>query len=216
MDQPKPDQKNWTWVLERPCPECGFEPEAVEPVELGRLIRANAAAWRSVLGRGDIVKLRPPSDDERGPVWSALEYGAHVRDVYRLFHDRLVAILSKDRPTFPDWNQDRAAAEGRYHEEDPGQVAYALAVAAGEVADVISRVSGAQLKREGVRHSGDVFTAESLVVYLYHDVSHHLRDAEVGIEALRAAEEDADDADAADGEPGPDGGEADPHAPDLG
>ena len=20
-----PDTKDWTWVLERPCPECGFE-----------------------------------------------------------------------------------------------------------------------------------------------------------------------------------------------
>ena len=24
-----PDTKDWTWVLERPCPECGFDPATV-------------------------------------------------------------------------------------------------------------------------------------------------------------------------------------------
>lgn len=192
MEQPQPDRKNWTWVLDRPCPECGFESGSIDPVELGRMIRANAGAWRTVLGRGDIVRLRPPTDDERGPVWSALEYGAHVRDVYRLFHDRLVATLSKDKPTFADWDQDRAAVEGRYHEEDPGKVAYTLAVEAGQVADLISRVNDDQWQRQGYRSDGDAFTVESLAVYLYHDVSHHLHDAEVGFEALIADEEEAE------------------------
>src|SRR4051794_791858 len=25
----EPDTKDWTWVLDRPCPECGFDPAAV-------------------------------------------------------------------------------------------------------------------------------------------------------------------------------------------
>ncbi|PVY29285.1 hypothetical protein C7458_10631 [Williamsia muralis] len=24
-----PDTKNWTWVLERPCPDCGFDPSEI-------------------------------------------------------------------------------------------------------------------------------------------------------------------------------------------
>ena len=24
-----PDTKDWTWVLDRPCPECGFDPARV-------------------------------------------------------------------------------------------------------------------------------------------------------------------------------------------
>ena len=27
-----PDDKDWTWVLERPCPECGFDAATVPPV----------------------------------------------------------------------------------------------------------------------------------------------------------------------------------------
>ena len=29
-----PDDKNWTWVLARPCPDCGFEAAAVDVREL--------------------------------------------------------------------------------------------------------------------------------------------------------------------------------------
>jgi hypothetical protein len=25
MEHPRPDDKNWTWVLERPCPACRFD-----------------------------------------------------------------------------------------------------------------------------------------------------------------------------------------------
>ncbi len=42
-----PDTKNWTWVLERPCPECGFD--ATQPSgrdDVAPMIRANAQAWQ--------------------------------------------------------------------------------------------------------------------------------------------------------------------------
>ena len=29
-----PDTKDWTWVLERPCPECGFEAAAHDVSDL--------------------------------------------------------------------------------------------------------------------------------------------------------------------------------------
>ena len=30
-----PDDKNWTWVLERECPECGFDAPAVDVERVG-------------------------------------------------------------------------------------------------------------------------------------------------------------------------------------
>jgi hypothetical protein len=39
-----PDTKDWTWVLERACPECGFDARAFPREEAGRMVRANAAA----------------------------------------------------------------------------------------------------------------------------------------------------------------------------
>ena len=64
-----PDTKDWTWVLERPCPECGFEASAHDVSDLPVLLATTAAAWSRVLGRADVA------DRPRPGVWSALEYG---------------------------------------------------------------------------------------------------------------------------------------------
>ena len=44
-----PDTKDWTWVLERACPECGLDTRQVQPTDIPALIRDNAAAWRALL-----------------------------------------------------------------------------------------------------------------------------------------------------------------------
>jgi hypothetical protein len=191
VEHPRPEDKDWTWVLERSCTECGFDPATVERGQLAAKIRSSAAAWRSVLGRGDLVAQRPPTEPGQGPVWSALEYGCHVRDVYRLMGDRLRLMLTKDRPRFENWDQDEAAREQRYHEQDPHRVSYDLAVVAGKVADLLDRVEGDQWARSGQRSDGRSFTVESLATYLYHDVVHHLHDAEAGFEAIAEAAEES-------------------------
>ena len=47
----EPDLKDWTWVLERRCPECCFSGAEVDREDLGHMIRDNALAWIAVLGR---------------------------------------------------------------------------------------------------------------------------------------------------------------------
>ena len=55
----EPDTKDWTWVLERPCHECGFDANGVRPVEqLPDLIRENAHGWSDVLADEDVA-VRP-------------------------------------------------------------------------------------------------------------------------------------------------------------
>ena len=42
-----PDTKDWTWVLERPCPECGFDAVDLDRADLPHRLRANApSGWR--------------------------------------------------------------------------------------------------------------------------------------------------------------------------
>lgn len=72
-----PDDKNWTWVVERACPECGFAASTVQPGELGSLLRENAATWTRILAEPAELLRRRSSDDR----WSPLEYACHVRDV---------------------------------------------------------------------------------------------------------------------------------------
>ena len=184
MEHPTPDHTSWTWVLERPCDNCGFDAAATDHEDFGALIRSNAAIWRRLLGRGDLVSTRPPTEPGAAPIWSALEYGCHVRDVYRRFHERVTRMLSEDRPMFADWDQNQEAVDQRYHEQDAGRVGYDLAVIAGELADIVDRVRGEQWDRGGTRSDGYPFTVETLVQYLLHDVTHHVSDVERGYEAL--------------------------------
>lgn len=166
----EPDTKDWTWVLGRPCPECGLDVAAVPRGELSERLRANADAWPQVLGRGDVAERPDPT------TWSALEYACHVRDVFVLFDERLTLMLTQDDPLFANWDQDRTAVESRYAQQDPERVA-ADTVAAGHLlADHFADLAEEAWQRTGRRTDGAVFTVESFGRYLLHDPVHHLHD----------------------------------------
>jgi DinB superfamily len=165
-----PDTKDWTWVLERPCPECGFDTSGFPVEAVPGMILANAAAWQPPLA-GNHARTRP----EPGK-WSPLEYGCHVRDVFRLFDQRLELMLSQDDPRFPNWDQDETAVADRYAEQDPAEVAAALRRAAFAIAGRFESVTGGQWRRTGSRSDGARFTVETFARYLMHDPVHHLYD----------------------------------------
>lgn len=166
-----PDTKDWTWVLNRPCPECGLDTGTFRPEEIPAMLRANAAAWRTVLARPD-ARERP------GPgTWSPLEYAAHVRDVCRVYTERLHLMLTEDAPDYPNWDQDATAVADRYGEQDPAVVAEELTAAANHLADRFAAVEGDQWQRTGTRSDGARFTVETFARYFIHDPVHHLHDA---------------------------------------
>jgi hypothetical protein len=167
-----PDTKDWTWVLQRPCPECGFDTQSFPREQLPALLLVNAGEWRQVLLGSGEVRHRP-----RPEVWSPLEYGCHVRDVFRLYAQRLDLMLTRDDPTFPNWDQDVTAVEDRYGEQDPEVVSGELVEAARRLADGFAAVTGDQWERTGSRGDGAHFTVESFGRYLVHDPIHHLYDA---------------------------------------
>ena len=70
-----------------------------------------------MLARPDAARRPEPS------TWSPLEYACHVRDVCRLFEQRLRLMLTQDAPTFDNWDQDETAVADRYGEQDPATVA---------------------------------------------------------------------------------------------
>lgn len=169
----RPDGKDWTWVLQRPCPECGLDTRSVERHQVGTILRANAASWQELLrGRGD-AELRARPDDH---TWSPLEYACHVRDVFRLYDHRLQLMLGQDDPLYPNWDQDVTAVEADYPSQDPAVVSAELVVAAGALADRFDQVHGAQWDRPGRRSDGAAFTVETFARYLVHDPVHHLFD----------------------------------------
>ncbi len=165
-----PDTKDWTWVLDRPCPECGFVAADVAVTAIAPALLASAARWRAALARSD-VRVRPAPG-----TWSVLEYACHVRDVHRIFGGRLALILDEDDPAFANWDQDAAAVSGRYDAQDPAVVAEALVAAAEATAARFADVKADQWDRQGRRSNGSVFTARTLGQYYLHDVAHHTHD----------------------------------------
>ncbi len=165
-----PDTKDWTWVIEKRCPECGFDGASVDPGSVGATVRDTLPRWAAVLTRDDVA-VRP------GPgVWSPLEYSAHVRDVFRVFDGRLASMIESDNPLFENWDQDATALEAGYAHQDPVVVARELAAAGAVIADRFDAVAPEQLDRPGRRSNGSVFTVRTLGVYFLHDVLHHLHD----------------------------------------
>jgi len=169
-----PDTKNWTWVLERPCAECGFDASSFESTEVGQLLRENTEGWPTVLERAD-VRVRP--DDS---TWSPLEYAAHVRDVHRIFVSRLGLMLEQNDPLFPNWDQDETAEKEKYNTQDPLVVSVELAAAAEALAAAFDAVTDDQWSRPGRRGDGASFTVESFAKYFLHDPVHHLHDVTAG------------------------------------
>ena len=166
-----PDTKDWTWVLRRPCSECGFDTQGFAVQAVPEMIMANAAAWQDTLtGPGD-ARIRPAPGK-----WSAVEYGCHVRDVFRLYDQRLELMLSQDDPLFPNWDQDETAVAERYQDQDPAEVAVALSEAGQAIAGRFAGVTGAQWQRTGRRSDGASFTVETFARYFIHDPVHHLHD----------------------------------------
>jgi hypothetical protein len=165
-----PDLKDWTWVLERRCPQCGFDASVFPAAQVPARVRADLPTWSARLARGD-ARIRPNES-----TWSPLEYGAHVRDVFLLFRTRLALMLNDDDPLFPNWDQDATAIEDRYHLQDPLVVAEELTAAGEALAAEFERVADGEWERTGRRTDGARFTVDSFARYFIHDPVHHLWD----------------------------------------
>ena len=107
----EPDTKDWTWVIDRVCPQCSFDARTIRASDVPDLVRANAASWQRLCAGGGIVTGRT-SDSK----WSSLEYACHVRDIFRRYLIRVDAMAREDDPLFAKWDQGASAIEDRCDE----------------------------------------------------------------------------------------------------
>jgi DinB superfamily len=167
---PLPDDKDWTWVLREVCPECGFDATALDRGEIPARTRTAMASFSAALRRPDAA-TRPASE-----TWSALEYACHVRDVCRIFGERVRLMLTEDDPVFPNWNQDETALADHYWAQDPEVVAIECTSAGDSAAARFEDLPDDAWTRPGRRSNGSVFTVDSIGRYFLHDLTHHLHD----------------------------------------
>jgi hypothetical protein len=165
-----PDVKDWTWVLHQPCPECGYDAAMVPGPEVAPTLLALVPRWRAALAR-PAARERP-----RPEVWSTVEYAAHVRDLCRVFDERLRLMLTVDDPLFDSWDQDATAIQDGYADLAAERVSEELDAAAAAFAMHLGSVAEQDWQRPGHRSDGSQFTVDSLSRYFLHDVVHHLHD----------------------------------------
>ena len=90
--------EGWEWnrIQAEACPQCGDNPAALPVESLGPLAVARATAWREFLEHADDAYLRRVPEPG---VFSPLQYAAHVRDIVRVYTDRVELGLEHDAPT---------------------------------------------------------------------------------------------------------------------
>ena len=149
------------------CPQCGFDAATVHATDVAGHIRTDAVKWLTRLERPGVTERPRPG------VWSVLEYGCHVRDVHRIFDQRVHLMLAEDAPHFPNWDQDETALADDYASQRPDTVAAELAAAAEAAANTYATVPDDAWSRRGLRSNGSEFTVASIAVYHLHDIVHH-------------------------------------------
>lgn len=168
------------------CQECGFDYETLDPAEIPTALRAFAKRYRAPLTRflpgedGDAILRQRPADG----TWSALEYAAHVRDVFAAYDRWIGRCLNEDRPVLDGPTPDHLAAERRYNDDDPVAVADALAANVEHLAATVESLPAGVWDRVGLRRNEERsirFTARRAV----HEGSHHLLDIGRGMRAVR-------------------------------
>jgi hypothetical protein len=162
-----PVTKDWTWVLDRPCPECGYDARTLTDDDVAPAVRENTAVWRAVVA--DTARADPST-------WSPLGYACHVRELHRLDAQRLQLMLTQDDPLYPDWDQDETAVAERYGEQDTAEVADQLEHAGRELDDAFAAPTPEQWRRPGRRSDGASFTVSTFARYYLHDLVHHRHD----------------------------------------
>jgi DinB superfamily len=168
------------------CDECGFEPADLRPADTVVALRSFGRRYRTPLTRGlagedlDVVVRRSP-----GPgVWSAVEYAAHVTDIFRAFDDRVRCALAGRDPdeVVVDWEARVAAASAGLDRE---ATADDLADAAESLAVTLSELNEDEWDLPGRNGAGDVVPVAELATIAVHEGSHHLLDAGRVLRAAR-------------------------------
>lgn len=157
------------------CAECGFGYDGLAAADISRTLRGFGDRYRAALAGADesAVRRRPSPE-----VWSALEYGCHVRDVFLVQRDRVIRALVEDRPTNPSMHRDERVRLARYAAEPPPVVAEHVAMAADLLATVYDGLSPDQLRRTCVYNYPQTTDRDLAWVgrHTVHEGEHHLLD----------------------------------------
>jgi hypothetical protein len=165
------------------CAECSFEYDLEKPAGVAPAIVAGVAEFAAMLGSdpADLRRRRQPE------VWSPLEYGCHLRDVFLVQRERVLAARRTDRPSFDPMGRDERVEHDGYAEQDPNDVARQLTDAARLFAHVLARLNTDEWDRTVMYNYPERLERPLrwVAVHTLHEVHHHLLDMRRQLPAQR-------------------------------
>jgi S-DNA-T family DNA segregation ATPase FtsK/SpoIIIE len=157
------------------CDECGFVYDTVARNDVANALRELAVRYDTVLAKtgDDALRAHPVAG-----TWSALEYGCHVRDVFRVQRERVLLALAEEQPAFASMRREERVLEERYNDQQPELVAREITDAAESFAQTLEALNADEWQRTGTYNWPErrVRTVEWIGRHTIHEGEHHLRD----------------------------------------
>jgi hypothetical protein len=178
--------EGWQWhrIQMEACPQCGDNPSALPASSLGHVAVERAASWRAFLQQADDAYVR--HIPEPG-VFSPLQYAAHVRDILRVYTDRIVLGLEQDAPTVPIFQPPQEVWE-EYNRSDVDELATDVEAQARRLEATGETMAPSDWLRIVVNDRGVYgvysFTLAGLACNAVHEAYHHLLDAQGTLNAI--------------------------------
>jgi hypothetical protein len=172
--------EGWQWprIVNEACPQCGLDPASLPCESLGPRLMELATAWREFIDVADGAYLR--TNPEPG-VFSPIQYGAHVRDILRVYGDRIERAVGEDNPTFAQFNPSDDIWE-QYNTIGATELSDDLEAHARRLASILANLGADDWSRTLTRDGGEdgvyTFTVAGQARYAVHEVHHHLLDAD--------------------------------------
>ena len=157
------------------CGQCGFVYEELPVDRVSDALRAFGSTYRDALAGVDaevaVARIEPT-------VWSALEYAAHVRDVFLIQRERAVLGRVVERPSLAPMSRDERVELCRYTSQPLEDVLGQLAMAADLCALVFEGLTPTDWDREVIYHWPTTSVRDLRWVgrHTVHEGTHHLGD----------------------------------------
>jgi hypothetical protein len=132
-------------------------------------LRGMPAELRGLVQGRPVERLRQPASDGG---WGAIEHLAHLRDWEEVFLGRVVAVVERERPELPAYDDSLWSIERQYQSRDVPRTLDEFEGLRGEVVAVVERLPAAGWEREGIHGQAGPVTLR----WLLHRLDDHGRD----------------------------------------
>jgi hypothetical protein len=158
-----------------------MHPGSEPPESLGAMAVELAADWREFLVTADDEYLRT---NPAPGVFSPIQYGAHVRDILRVYGDRVLLAIAEDDPEVPTFHPSEDEWNA-YNSLDCEELAADLEGQADRLAAILDALEDDAWSRTVTRQALVAgtdgvyrFTVAGIASYAVHEAHHHLLDAD--------------------------------------